>query len=173
MTQEKDQEHAAADDASSLPYRRYAERGFRFAHAMLRNVDDAEETVQEAFCRLAAAKQLEPPAFEPRFFRTVRNLAIDRLRQRPHRAHLPLDESALPARAAAPPDDAPLAPRLRRLVADLPAPQRDALLLRVHGGLAYDAIAAALDATTTQVRTWIFRARRKLEDGLRRAEPRP
>ena len=42
--------------------------------------------------------------------------------------------------------------------------------MRVQGQLSYHEIAGALDASKQQVRTWIYRARRKLEQsaGLRR-----
>lgn len=164
---EENQEHAATTP-TPLAYRQYVERGFRVAHAMLRHVDDAEETVQEAFCRLIQAEGLETGGFEPRFFRTLRNLAIDKIRGRPRRRSVPLDEAAhAPTQDALPDDSLPLAARIAALMDELPERQRSALALRVHGGLGYDAIAAALDASSTQVRTWIFRARRHLERALR------
>ena len=40
--------------------------------------------------------------------------------------------------------------------------------LKLKGGLSYDQIAAVLGCTRAQVRTWIYRARRSLEDRFRK-----
>jgi len=157
----------------AFPYLRYVERGYRYAHALLRNVDDAEETVQEAFCRLVeangSAPRPEDPAFEPTFFKVVRNLSIDRIRKNARRDHEPLDEAVHGPTIDAVPDEEPLEARLASLSAELPENQLSALELRVNAGLGYDAIAEVMDVTTAQVRTWIFRARRHLRCALEKA----
>ncbi len=172
-----------AGDATSFPvlYRRYSGRGLRYAASVLRDVDDSEEVVQEAFCRLL--RSLRTGAIAPRqgefaatFFKTVRNLAIDTLRRRRVRTHVSLetspDASVDPASsaAAAAGTSEPAPERVRELLATLPASLRDALELRAVGGLTYDEIAAVLGATHAQVRTWIYRARRSLEDAFAREQ---
>lgn len=176
---------------SSL-YQQYSGRGLRYAAALLRNESDAEEAVQEAFCRLlgplgmgriplgstsgsngvngVGEAQLDQDGFAAAYFRILRNHSIDLLRRRRHRDHLPID--AVPEPLAPPgPVDGDRGQRLQRQVAealaDLPARQREALELRIHGRLSYDEIGRILDCTHAQVRSFIYRARRQLSRVLR------
>jgi RNA polymerase sigma-70 factor (ECF subfamily) len=161
----------AGDVASfAVLYRRYSERGMRYAGSVLRNASDAEEVVQEAFCRLLRAFRTDAPPLRPgglgaTFFKTLRNLTIDALRRRRLRAHVSLEAAAEPAAPFLAHVDsaAPERARVRALLSALPSQAREALELRVAGGLSYDEIAAVLGATRAQVRTWIYRARRSLE----------
>ena len=164
--------------AFSELYERYAGRGLRYARALLSNQADAEEAVQEAFCRLLEPLRSGVPAsngrsFSALFFRTLRNLSIDALRRGPHRRHLSLEAVPEPARPAADVSEGELlSTRIRQGLARLPEQQRDALELRVSGGLSYDEIAGALECTRAQVRTWIFRARRQLSRELNQPDER-
>ena len=56
------------------------------------------------------------------------------------------------------------------LMDELPNQWADALRLKVDGGLSYDEIARSLECTRAQVRTWIYRARRKLEEQLSKSD---
>jgi len=49
-------------------------------------------------------------------------------------------------------------------VAELPAPERDALILHVWEGLAYEEVAAALGVPVGTVRSRLNRARRRLRE---------
>jgi hypothetical protein len=55
---------------------------------------------------------------------------------------------------------------LWRAIADLPGPQREALLLREFGGLTYDELAQALSVTGPAVESLLFRARQALRARL-------
>ena len=55
-----------------------------------------------------------------------------------------------------------------RALADLPESHRSALMLREFGDLSYAEIAETLGVTTGVVKTWIYRARRRLADLLDR-----
>ncbi len=97
------------------------------------------------------------------FIKSVRNLCIDRLRQRAVRAASPLPPEGIGR--TAPPHPLDLAEereRLGRAIAELPERWRTALLMRVDEELGYEQIAARMEASKAQVRTWIFRARRQL-----------
>ncbi len=156
---------------------RLLERGASVCARLIDSEADCEEIVQEVFCRLLAA---EPPngdgrsaldkdrrQFSALFFTSVRNLCIDRLRRR----------RIQPAPSAIA-DDVPdqeiehplvageLRERVRTAITRLPESWRDALLLRIDGGLSYEQIAEALRCSKPQVRTWIFRARRQLAQQL-------
>ena len=58
---------------------------------------------------------------------------------------------------------------LREALAELPGPQREAILLRELRGLSYDEVARALSVTTAAVESLIFRARRTLQVRLSEA----
>jgi RNA polymerase sigma-70 factor (ECF subfamily) len=58
---------------------------------------------------------------------------------------------------------------LRQAIADLPAQQRQALLLREFGGLSYEELAGALAVTTPAIESLLFRARQGLRTRLRTA----
>ncbi|MFH0944150.1 MAG: RNA polymerase sigma factor [Planctomycetota bacterium] len=162
-------------EAYSSLYEQYASRGMRYAQTLLGNESDAEEAVQEAFCRLLSPFRERRPAPSPRafggtFFRTLRNLSIDCLRRRQHRDHVPLSDLPEPPVAR---DAEGLASRddswLERAMERIPRQQLEALGLRVDGALSYDEIASIMDCTRAQVRTWIFRARRQLALELERS----
>lgn len=152
-----------------------APQATRYAMSIVRIWADAEEIVQEAFCRLLQSDRLsdnsdrDSNASDKAFlFTTVRNLAIDQLRKQKRRRFEPLDVGQI-ATTKTHSDDT----RLQRLeqgvqaiLKDLPNQWSDALQLKVNGGLSYEEIANVLDATHAQVRTWIYRARKQLEKDL-------
>jgi RNA polymerase sigma-70 factor (ECF subfamily) len=165
--------------AFPLLYQRYASRGLRYAGSLLHNGYDAEEVVQEAFCRLLVPLrqgrvEADRGGFCALYFKTLRNLSLDTLRQRKRRNHLPLDEVEEPRAAAAAEvvDGGEASLRMQQILREalqaLPAEHVNVLLLRVHGGLSYDQIAAVQGCSRAQVRTWIYRTRRNLEQALQR-----
>jgi hypothetical protein len=58
---------------------------------------------------------------------------------------------------------------LRRALAELPAQQREAILLREVRGLSYHEVASSLSVTTSAAESLLFRARRSLQARLREA----
>ena len=152
-------------------FRRYAGRVFGFAHALLRNREDAEEIVTEAFLRVfrSAAEMRGDGSFESWLLRIARNLCLDRLR-RPRLLTLPLDEpSELPLLLA--PVDKIDRTALRHLVEAaldrLPEDYRVSLILRDVQGLSAREAAGVLGKTETAFRSLYQRAPRQLRDALR------
>jgi RNA polymerase sigma factor (sigma-70 family) len=161
--------------------------GRRYARRLVGCEADCDEIVQEVFCRLLARSQAQHSETGLRglleadvvtvdadrsrwiglFIRSIRNMCIDRLRQRQVRTASSLPIECLGA-------EAPTHPLIRseeheRLcdaLEELPENWRIALQLRVEEELGYDAIAARMSATKAQVRTWIFRGRRQLAQAL-------
>lgn len=144
----------AAVDSYELPLVRYARR-------LLGDVDLAADAVQHAFVQLCGQSQAtagENPA--PWLFRVCRNRAIDHLR-RAGRERLLLDDDggdAAPPPAAPPATDPAvtvanrdLAARLRVLLGDLPAAQRETIDLWC-AGLTYRQIAEVTGRTEGHVR---------------------
>lgn len=134
--------------AAALLVRRYQRRLFGVALAVLGDRGAAEDVAQEAFLRAWRHADL----FDPRkgsaaswLLTLARNAAVDAARAHGRRPALSMDPEALarldrvavepgPAEAALASDDAR---RLRAAVAELPAPQRRALVLASwHGATA-------------------------------------
>ena len=90
----------------------------------------------------------------------------------PHDRFTTGDVVSLEARASAPAsgpaERAMLREEIGRALADLPESHRSALMLREFGDLSYAEIAETLGVTTGVVKTWIYRARRRLADLLDR-----
>jgi RNA polymerase sigma-70 factor (ECF subfamily) len=151
--------------------------GYRYAHSMLGCHADAEEVVQEAFCRLAKSQMpTEEPIIEARdepfdqlrgvFFTTVRNLCIDILRRR-KRIHSLSIESQLTkwefeARAETDYSMQQLSSEIIRLIEQMPSDWAEALRLKITSEMTYEQMARVLGCTHAQVRTWIYRGRRHL-----------
>lgn len=155
-------------------FRRYAGRVFGFAHALLRNREDAEEIVSEAFLRVfrSAAEMRGDGSFESWLLRIARNLCLDRLR-RPRLLTLPLDEpSEMPLLLAYQVHSDQIdRTALRHLVETaldrLHDDYRVSLILRDVQGLSAREAAGVLGKTETAFRSLHQRARRQLRDALR------
>lgn len=170
--------HQSSDFSSSLTadivdqtYEVCARQGLRYAMALLRNQSDAEEAVQEAFCRLHAANQSGLQAhsnFRASFLVILRNHCIDLIRRRQiQREHVrtTVFNSVRTHRVTADDFDE-TAQAIEQALSQLPESWRRSLELRVYGELSYDEIAAVTGSTRNQIRTWIYRARRALEEML-------
>lgn len=169
---------AATDDALLREgvFGQFAPQGIRYAYSMLRNQADAEDVTQEAFCRLWAANpewkvascvRLEE-RFAPLFFTAIRNQCIDVIRKRSRQNQVSLETTAEPSARPAT-DVIELETEVARLLEQLPQEWAEALQLKVNGKLSYQEIAEVLNVTHGQVRTWIYRARRTLEAGLKKS----
>jgi len=156
---------------------RHARGARRFASHLLGDTAEAEDVAQEGFLRvLLAAREgrFDPTRgrFAPFFFRILRNLSVDRLRARRIVSHQAV------ASVAPPRSDPGMAAehreqrdRVHALVQALPPNERAAILLREFEGLTYREIADVLGASLDQVKTWIFRARRRIERQWTRPSP--
>jgi RNA polymerase sigma factor (sigma-70 family) len=131
---------------------------------------EAEDAVQRTF--LAAQRALlngSSPREPAAWLATIaRHESLARVRER-MREPLPIDTE----RELAGPDAHVAAVRreevgeLRDALAELPAQQREALLLREVRGFSYEEVASTLSVTTSTVESLLFRARRTLEMRLR------
>lgn len=156
------------DSAFASLVDRHARGAVRFAAQILGDAHEAEDLAQEGFLKLVVAARNgaydpERGCFAPFFFRTLRNLALDRVRSA--RTLGTLDE-AVPAPAVG---DAASSlereegrDRVRTILRRLPVNERAAIVLREFEGLSYREIAHVLDASLAQVKIWIFRARRRI-----------
>ena len=158
---------SANEDCRDLIYRACAQQGVRYAMSILRNQSDAEEAVQEAFCRLQFGENQKPvSAFRGQFFVTLRNHCIDLLRRKNVRKEVGLALDLESYRDSTRPDNRELIENIEDAMMTLPENWRQVLQLRVHGELSYQEISEVSGCTFSQVRTWIYRARRQLETEL-------
>ncbi len=51
--------------------------------------------------------------------------------------------------------------------------ERDAIWLRIHGGMTHEQIGASLGQKPTTIRTWVFRGLRRLRASIIEAKPAP
>lgn len=134
----------------------------QFARRLLGNDDEAEDVLQEAFCRLwPRAETLESDADADRMaMTTVKHLSIDVLRERQVHATSPIDALA----DGTPADDAPSTARqldlIERLARQHLTPQQWRIF-RSHDieGLGYDVIARQEQMLEATVRKHVSRAR--------------
>ena len=157
---------------------RIAPQATRYAMSIVRVWADAEEVVQEAFCRLLNSDRCQQNSKqtenEPKaiLFSTVRNLSIDRLRKNGRRRFEAIDVNEISNGAVAKKNTnselrlQQLENGVQEILNDLPSQWSDAIQLKINGGLKYEEIARILDATHAQVRTWIYKARKQLEKNL-------
>lgn len=153
----------------------------RFAMSMTRRWCEAEELVQESFFRIAKAEsaadtldQVHLASTSSRksyLFTTIRNLAIDRIRtsKRRPQEQRELDSLAGPKRRLESEQTRSLQQLETSIDASLetmPTQWAEALKLKINGELTYGEIAEVLEATTDQVRGWIYRARKQLANEL-------
>ncbi|MBI3947695.1 MAG: sigma-70 family RNA polymerase sigma factor [Armatimonadetes bacterium] len=162
---------ASGDQLADL-YDRHAGALYRYARALTGSAEDAEDAVQEVFCRAARhPARLERVRDARAYLLTaVRNAARSTLRGRRRRSDL---ETALPedlAVAAAPDPGIGVvdALALREAFAALPVEQREVLALKVFEGMTFREIAATTRASQNTVasryRYAIEKLRRALEE---------
>jgi len=132
----------------------------------------AEDAVHEAFvrmCRCDLSRVEDPDAY---VFAAVRNASIDQVRRahRPAKSDSPARDSIFDDRAVDP-QAGTLRTEEQSLVADaveaLPDEQREAIVLRIYGGLSFAQIAQVtgepLPTAATRFRRGLERLRQKLE----------
>lgn len=150
--------------------RRYNQRVYRTARAVLRDDHEAEEAMQEAWVRAYAslASFAGRARFSTWLTRIVLNHAIecDRLRRRTQ--HLDGDAAEAPEARSA--EQQTLAEELRRAleraVGDLPDVYRTTFMPRAVEGLSTAEAAECQDLPEETVRTRLHRARKLLRDDL-------
>lgn len=142
-------------------YERYGPSLYRFCLLQMKNPEDAEDVMQEVFCkRLYRAPKFRSPEHERNWlFQVARNQCRDELR-RARRGELPLDAaahlSAPPARLS-----------LLEQAASLPEDQRTALHLHYYEGYPVEEIAKLMKVSVSAVKMRLKRGRDALREEWR------
>jgi RNA polymerase sigma-70 factor (ECF subfamily) len=163
---------------------RHQRRAFAVAFAKVRDENDANEIVQDAFLR--AYKNLGTFQGSSSFFtwlyRIVTNLSIDLMRK-PGRQTVDLDETRLGAEDSADTDFPTLghydgsdpadmvrrgeiSVRLQAALDGLPSYHRTVIVLREVEGLSYEDMARAMGVSKGTIMSRLFHARQKLQRAL-------
>jgi len=164
------------EEAFGALVQQHSRKVFQLAFRMMRNEQDAEDVVQEAFLR--AYRQLG--RFEARadfgtwLYRIAANCAVDMMRTRSHRMNTHstvLDETTpLPDAKRPSPERLAESAQIDRLVHaaldDLTAIERAAFTLRHHEGRSIDEICRTLNLGKSAAKHAVFRAVRKLRAAL-------
>jgi RNA polymerase sigma-70 factor (ECF subfamily) len=150
-------------------YLRYAGNVYGYARSILRNDHDAEDVVQQVFTRMLTAiqnyEQRSVP-FSAWLLRITHNMAIDYVRRR----SAICDDPEKAVVAEQPEFEAGhLRGALRDALAELPALQREIVVLRHLGGLSPSEIAERLGRSEDSVHGLHHRARRALKAALTEA----
>jgi len=154
---------AGDDEAFETVIRTYSRRVYVVAYAILQDVPEAEDIVQDTFLKAhhQRGKLREPEKFPAWLLTVARNGARDRLRRRRPQAE-PEAFDTLPDPSVATPGSAmekeEHQAHIRRALARLPEEHRTALTLRYLEGLDYRAIETAMGLTNGALRGILGRA---------------
>lgn len=149
-------------------YREHQQALFSLALSVTRHPASAEDAGQAAFTRLLGRRT--PPTGDVRayVFASVRNAAIDQQRRRGRDGKT--CASMFEPAESSPPDADVLADeqqrRLRDAIDQLPAPQREAVILKALGGLSHEQVARITGQSPNTVASRYRRALEKLRGAL-------
>jgi len=154
---------AGDEEAFETVIRTYSRRIYVVAYAILQDVSEAEDIVQDTFLKAhhQRAKLREPEKFPAWLLTVARNGARDRLRRRRPQAEpeafetMPDHNAATPGSAL---EKAEHQAHLRRALATLPEEHRTALTLRYLEGLDYRAIETTMGLSNGALRGILGRA---------------
>jgi RNA polymerase sigma-70 factor, ECF subfamily len=169
--------------AFDLLVERYQRQATAVAFRLLNNLDDAMETVQDAFLNAYGkiGSLSDESRFGPWLLRIVSNLSLNRRRSRMLRRTASLEtvegeaedrsELNLPDAAAVDPQEAASAQDVQRLIDqamdELPEMQRQALVLFSIEKMPQKEVADILGCSVEAVKWHVFTARKKLKDKLK------
>jgi len=169
---EEEQDRARRFRDAALPH---LDDVYTLARYLLRNVADAEDAVQECYLRaLRHFDSYRGPAMKPWLLAILRNVCNAEYARRGKQESATDHGEAAAAEEAAPMwQDPPASPEaallreqdgaaIRRMVETLPAPFREAIVLREINGLSYHEIAAVAGVPVGTVMSRLARARSML-----------
>ena len=154
---------AGDDEAFETVIRTYSRKVYVVAYAILQDVSEAEDIVQDTFLKAhhQRGKLREPEKFPAWLLTVARNGSRDRLRRRQPQADAGVIDTMADHRAATPGSEMEKEEhevRLRRALASLPEEHRTALTLRYLEGLDYRSIETAMGLSNGALRGILGRA---------------
>lgn len=147
---------------------RHQDAVYGFGLRLLRHPQDAEDAAQETFLRFfkAAGRYRAQASLKTYLLRIMKNLCIDFYRKKTPEPMEDLPEPTAPDTPLDLLEGAIAEDRLETAVADLPANQRTALLLRHTEKMSYKEICEVMDLSQGAVESLLVRARKALRLAL-------
>lgn len=160
---------AGRDEAYAALFARDGPALFRVAFAVLRSRPDAEDAVQETFVGLAQTRAALTDVDNLRayLFTALRHAAAKIAARRRSENRAPLAECGTVAAPQPRSLDTEAAARLERALAMLPTIYREAITLKIDGGLTFREIAAVLGVSPNTAASRYRYALAELRDALR------
>ena len=149
----------------------------RYAESIVSDAALASDMVQDAFVRIWEGRERLDPSQSIKAFayRTVRNLCLNRIRDRKNREHLLSQRYEPDGSPRFGPDESldaeRLAGLLRQWIDELPERQREALQLSRFQGMSHEEVAEAMDVSPRTVNNHLVKALRTIRDRIRTYEP--
>jgi len=142
----------------------YADNIYRFVLKHIKNVDAARDIVQETFAKVWVKREtIEFSKARSYFFTTAHHTLIDTVRKEKYMQ----DETAIDREYYQKPiGNLDLQEQLEEALDQFPEIQRTVVLLRDYEGYAYDEIGEITNLKESQVKVYIFRARKRLNEIL-------
>jgi RNA polymerase sigma-70 factor (ECF subfamily) len=161
--------------AFDMLFQRHSTRVYRYACGMVGCPASAEEILQEVFLTLTqSADRYQPRGyFVTWLLRLTRNRCLNCIESRRLRRMASTDDDLASPRPG-PLEQAAISERLERVqeaVLQLPAPQREAILLYAMQDMDYRHIAQVLDMPVNTVKTLIHKARITLAEATEERDP--
>jgi RNA polymerase sigma factor (sigma-70 family) len=147
--------------------RDYSDNIYRFVLKHIRNVEKAEDIVQDVFEKVWV--KVEDISFEKAksyLFQAAYNTMIDSIRKD---SRLQFSQE-IESNATCVQQQTDLQEVLHNALKRLPQIQQSVLLLRDYEGYSYEEIGEILSLNESQVKVYIFRARKNLRDYLKKIE---
>ena len=136
---------------------------YRYAVALLHDTAEAEDAVQDLYERLWRRRLLlRRLGFRSLVMTSIRNAALDRLRERERRRCESID--AVAAESVEMEDRRDEVALIKRIIARLPDREREVIHLRDVEGIAFEDIAEVVGCSEAAARMAHSRARQKVKD---------
>ena len=144
---------------------------YRFSLRIVGNSLEAEDVVQEVFIKMWRSREdwYKYKNLEAWCMRLTKNLSIDKLRSKHQRVGVLAEGMDFVAKEALPDKKAELNDsigQIRALMNGLPEKQKMVMQLRDLEGMSYQEISEQLEMTLSQVKVYLFRARKSIKSQL-------
>ena len=144
---------------------------YRIAFALLNNADDAEDVLQDTYCKLWSKRMEITDILQPEAFcvRMIKNLCLDFLRTSGHRSNNESVESIKMTTETTPDRELESKDAMQQidsLIEQLPEKQRIVIRMRGCGDCSFEEIENVTGESATNVRVLLSRARKTLKAKL-------
>ena len=151
----------------------YQHQAWAVARYILKDEQEAEDAVQDAFVKLWNHQdKVDPERVKPWLMKVTRNGCLDRLRRRRH--NVEFDESHMSEESVGPLQglsSSEVGRWLEKAIQGLKEPYRSLVVLRDVHQHSYEDVAGMLELSLSQVKVYLHRARKELREQLSEVRP--